>query len=322
METRASYVLIGAFTLAVLLLAMAFALWIGKIQLDQQWDEYDVVFKEAVTGLSVGGAVQFNGIQVGDVRGLTLSEQDSRQVIARIRVVGNTPVTTETTARLTFQGLTGVAIIQLAGGEPGAPALVANAGEPRPIIVADDSAWQKLLASGEDVVTNVNEVIVRLSRLLNDENVAKAANTINSIDTLTSTLAARSDEIGRAIDELAEASAALNATLGKTEALVTRLDSTAASAQTMIDGEGRQTLINARESLAAVRKLADSANAILEANKGSIDSAAGRGLGQLAPTLAELRLTMRRLEAVATRLDEDPSALISGKNRPREYPAQ
>jgi len=58
METRASYVLIGAFTLCVFVAAFVFVLWIGKVSLDREWSYYDIVFKEAVTGLTVGGAVQ------------------------------------------------------------------------------------------------------------------------------------------------------------------------------------------------------------------------------------------------------------------------
>ncbi len=322
METRASYVLIGAFTFAVLILAMLFVLWIGKWQLDREWDEYEVVFQEAVTGLSVGGAVQFNGIQVGDVRQLILAPDDARNVIARIRVVSGTPVTADTTARLTFQGLTGVAIIQLSGGRPGSPKLVPREGLPRPRIVADDSALQKLLASGEDVVANINMVVTRLARLLDDENATRIASTIKNIDRITSSIAGRSDEISQALADLSAASAQLKDTLAGTEALVARLDGAAESTRALMDGEAREALAAARESLGEVKRLAANANAVIEENRGSIDSAAGRGLAQVGPILVELRATLRELERVATRLDEDPSVLLNGAERPKEYRAR
>jgi phospholipid/cholesterol/gamma-HCH transport system substrate-binding protein len=322
METRASYVLIGAFTFAVLILAMLFVLWIGKWQLDREWDEYDVVFREAVTGLSVGGAVQFNGIQVGDVRRLTLAPEDARQVIARIRVVAGTPVTTDTTARLTFQGLTGVAIIQLSGGKPGSPRLVARGDEPRPRIIAEDSALQKLLASGEDVVANVNIVVTRLARVLNEDNIRRITDTIDHIERVSSAIAGRSEEISRALADLSEASARLKDTLAGTEALVAKLDAAADSTRSLMDGEAREALIAARESLGEVRRLAANANAVIEENRGSIDAATGRGLAQVGPILVELRSTLRELERVAARLDEDPSALLNGTERPKEYRAR
>src|SRR5512141_382988 len=124
METRASYVLIGAFTLLVLVSSLLFVLWLGKFSLEREWDYYDIVFKEAVTGLTVGGAVQYSGIQVGEVRKLSLAPDDPRQVIAHVRLHGDTPVKTDTKARLTLLGLTGVTVIQLSGGTPGAARLV------------------------------------------------------------------------------------------------------------------------------------------------------------------------------------------------------
>jgi thiol-disulfide isomerase/thioredoxin len=88
-------VLIGAFTLAVAVLAMLFALWAAKTVSDRQWDEYEVVFTEAVTGLTRGGVVQYNGIAVGDVTELKLDAADPSKVVARIRVGGGTPVTVD-----------------------------------------------------------------------------------------------------------------------------------------------------------------------------------------------------------------------------------
>src|SRR5690349_15231345 len=171
METRASYVLIGAFTLLVFLGAFVFVLWIGKVSLDREWAYYDIVFKEAVTGLTVGGAVQYNGIQVGEVRKLSLAPDDPRQVIAHVRLNGDTPVKTDTRARLTLLGLTGVTVIQLSGGSPSAPRLLPQGAETTARIVADESALQSLLASGQDVATSANEVLLRVGKLLSDDNM-------------------------------------------------------------------------------------------------------------------------------------------------------
>ncbi len=86
METRAHHVLIGFFTLLVVGAALLFALWLGKIDSDTQFDAYDIVFQEAVSGLSKGSTVEFNGIKIGDVSSLRLDPQDPQRVIARVRV--------------------------------------------------------------------------------------------------------------------------------------------------------------------------------------------------------------------------------------------
>ncbi len=44
METRANYVLIGAFALAGMLGILAFFLWFARVELDQQFAYYDVNF--------------------------------------------------------------------------------------------------------------------------------------------------------------------------------------------------------------------------------------------------------------------------------------
>ena len=126
METKANYVLIGAFTILVTLFLLLFALWAAKYSSDRSWNEYQVVFREPVTGLTEGSSVQYNGIAVGTVDNLMLAPDDPRQVIARLRLQATTPVKVDTRAKLSITSLTGPPIIQLTGGSPGAAALLPN----------------------------------------------------------------------------------------------------------------------------------------------------------------------------------------------------
>ena len=99
METKANYVLIGAFTLIAGLALLGFGLWAAKYSSDRTWQEYRVVFDEAVTGLTVGSPVQYNGIAVGSITELTLAPDDPRKVIARVRLNSTTPVKTGDSSR-------------------------------------------------------------------------------------------------------------------------------------------------------------------------------------------------------------------------------
>jgi phospholipid/cholesterol/gamma-HCH transport system substrate-binding protein len=96
METKANHVLIGAFTILITIMAVFFALWAANYSSNKQWDRYEVVFSEAVTGLGTGGIVQYNGINVGEVERLRLDPQDPRKVIARFRLQADTPVKIDT----------------------------------------------------------------------------------------------------------------------------------------------------------------------------------------------------------------------------------
>lgn len=322
METRASYVLIGAFTLGILVLGLLFVLWIGKLQLDREWNLYDVVFKEAVTGLTVGGAVQYNGIQVGEVRRLSLDRDNPSEVVARVRVTGGTPVKADTIAKLTFTGLTGVAIIQLSGGSTGAAPLAPEASQDVARIYAQESALQKLLTSSEDIVTSVNDLMLRLSLLLRQENIDRVTATLDHVEKITGETAAHAGEIGRAITDISEASRALRATLARSETMVVKLERLADNGNALLDGEGRELLVAARASLESARRFTDAAESVVSDNRAAVSGLASQGASQVAPALAELRLALRNLQRLTGQLENDPSVLLHGPEKIKEYDAR
>jgi len=322
METRASHVLIGAFALGVLVLAFLFVLWIGKLSLDREWDYYEIVFKEAVTGLTVGGAVQYNGIQVGEVKRLSLAPDDPGRVIARVRVTHGTPIKTDTRAKLTFTGLTGVAIIQLSGGSPKGPPLEATNGQTLPTIIADESALAKLLTSSEDIVTSVNDTLLRLSMVLNEKNLARVGAIIEHVEKVTGAVAEHDQDLGTAMANLAQASASLRGTLEQSQTLMTRLDRIADSTDRLLNGEGKAVLESAHATLESARRLSDAANLVIERNQGAIGSFSNQGLAQVGPAITDLRAAIRTLQQLADRLGENPSAFLLGREQPKEYPAK
>ena len=116
METRAHHVMIGLFSVIVVVGAMLFGLWLAKSSVDSAFQDYEVIFNEAVSGLSQGSAVQYSGIKVGDVISLRLDPKDPRRVLARIRLAWQTPIKEDTQAKLALTGITGTSIIQLSGG--------------------------------------------------------------------------------------------------------------------------------------------------------------------------------------------------------------
>ena len=145
METRANYVLIGVFTLAVIAGGFLFVLWFTGLGKNTQQKTYEILFTGSVSGLSRGSLVLFNGLRVGDVTSIDFVANDPSRVSALVTVSDRTPVKTDTKARLESQGLTGVAAIALTGGASDAPALVPGPDGKPPIINADRSDFQNLL---------------------------------------------------------------------------------------------------------------------------------------------------------------------------------
>lgn len=98
METRASFVLIGAFTLIIASALLLFGLWAAKYSSERTWQEYRVVFREVITGLSVGNPVQYNGIAVGSITKLVARAQRSTPGDRAHRIESYTPVKADTRA--------------------------------------------------------------------------------------------------------------------------------------------------------------------------------------------------------------------------------
>jgi phospholipid/cholesterol/gamma-HCH transport system substrate-binding protein len=314
METRAHHVLIGAFTIGVFLLALGFVLWMSKSSTDSAWREYDIVFTEAVTGLSVGGLVQYNGIKVGEVKALSLAPEDPRKVIARVRLDAAAPVREDTRAKLGLQGVTGLAFIQLSGGSPQSPPLLPSAERPVPVIPSEESALSKLLASGSDIMVTANDIMLRLDRMFSDDNLDRVTATLTHLDELTGALAERRGDIGTAVKQLAEATTALKKTLGT-------VDSMADTTNELLREDMRALLRTAQVALDSVEKAAASAGLLVEDNRAAISTFSNQGLRQIGPTVLELRETLRSLKQLSDKLGASDSLLL-GRDQPKEFQPQ
>ncbi len=305
METRANHVLIGAFTLAVCLFAVLFALWAARYSSEKAYGEYEVVFQEAVTGLSVGSPVLYSGISVGAVRALSLDPEDPRRVIARVRLAADTPVRTDTRAKLTVTGLAGTVVIQLTGGSPGAPLLEGGRGREVPRIASEPSALQNIAATA-------NEIVDRVNRLLSDENVERVTRTLDQLDQVTGTLAAERGELAALLRNAREASDRLNRTLASADQAIQGVDRNLVQQLPELVGKLERTL-------AALESASKNADGILTDNREAIADFAQDGLGQVGPTLRQLRGLIRELDDLADKIEQNPAGALLGKEQPEEF---
>lgn len=308
METKANYVLIGAFTLITGLALLAFGLWAAKYSSDRTWQEYRVVFREAVTGLSVGSPVQYNGIAVGSITELNLVPDDPRQVVARIRLNSNTPVKTDTRAKLAITSLTGPSIIQLSGGTPQSLTLTTVNKDPAPIIPTTPSALQNIT----DVA---NRIVERMDQILSDRNVASINATLANLETISGGLADRDQGTQALLLSARDAARSLDTTLKTTNGTIERLDKNLVQQLPGIIDKLDATL-------AKLDSAVSNADSILGENRAAINSFANDGLGQLGPTLTELRGLIRDLRRVSDRLENNPARYLLGRDAPKEFEPQ
>ena len=305
METKANYVLIGAFTIIVSLFLLLFALWAAKYSSEKTWQEYLVIFNEPVTGLTEGSSVQYNGISVGTVEKLSLAPDDPRRVRALLRVQANAPVKTDTRAKMSMTGITGSPIIQLTGGNPGSPRLVDVDQREIPLIQTEPSALQ-------NIADTANRLVARLDQVLSEENVERVANTLENIESLTGSIADQREDLRALIVNARQSSEQLEMTLTRANGVVEDVDRELVQ---KLPG----LVAKLDHTLSELDSAASGANGIVNENRAAINSFANDGLAQLGPTLGELRTLVRDLRRISDRLDHNPADYLLGRDAPKEF---
>lgn len=305
METKAHYVLIGAFTLVIGFGLLLFGLWAAKYSSDRTWQNYRVVFHEAVTGLSVGSPVQYNGIAVGSITKLSLAPDDPRQVIADVRIESNTPIKTDTRAKLGITSLTGPTVIQLSGGTPGMRELRAVDRSDAPVIRTTPSALQ-------NVSDTANRIADRLDQILSDDNIARINATLANLEKLSGDLGDDRQGVKALLVSARDAARNLDRTLDTTDGMMRKIDGNVV--------QKLPPLLDKLDStLARLDSAAGNADAILGENRAAISSFSNDGLAQLGPTLSELRGLTRDLRQVSDRLQGNPARYLLGRDAPKEF---
>jgi phospholipid/cholesterol/gamma-HCH transport system substrate-binding protein len=175
METRAPFVIVGAFVLAAIGAVFGFVYWLHNTGGLGPRTAYHVQFDGPVPGLLVGAAVLFNGIRTGEVTDLGLAPDSPRRVNATISVSATPPVRSDTKVGLEFQGLTGVPVIALEGGK-----LLANSGAVTTLI-AEPGAGQGMSQAARDALRRVDSVLA--------DNAEPLKNTIANLQVFSEGLA-------------------------------------------------------------------------------------------------------------------------------------
>lgn len=293
METRANYVLIGAFTLAVVMCVFGFVFWFHNISGTGERVFYRVQFEGSVSGLRTGASVLFNGIKIGEVTELKLDPQKPKQVVAGISVDKGVAIRADTVISLQFQGLTGTSALSLEGGDPTKPPLAGakTAKDERPLMVAPPGATQDVTAAARDALRKVQELI--------EENQEAIVVSLANIEAFTQTLSRNSDHIDSTLASIDEFTGALGRNSD-------RIDKIIAGFQNLTGGEDGKSG-DVAEAARSIKTLAD-----------NFDKRADdliRYIGGIARTGSR---TLSTIDKAAKDIDANPSRIIFGGPPPNE----
>jgi phospholipid/cholesterol/gamma-HCH transport system substrate-binding protein len=202
---RASNLMIGSTTLALIAVAFVGLLGFRKIHAIRQQGPLRIVFAGSASGLHNGGSVNFDGVQIGEIKSLTLD--NPRKIVAFVMVDNSAPIRKDTVVGLEFQGLTGVAAISLVGGSATAPPVPLDA-DGVPILTADLSETESI----RDTLHNVDHMLV--------DNRATMKNALLNFETYTASLASKGDAIESIMRKADDAFASIDSAMSKVDDFV------------------------------------------------------------------------------------------------------
>jgi phospholipid/cholesterol/gamma-HCH transport system substrate-binding protein len=288
METRANFILIGSFTLAVVAAAFGFVLWFQSLHTTKLRSPLLVIFEGPAAGLRNGASVNFNGIRVGEVVSVKLD--NPRRVVARAMVENNAPVRKDTLVGLEFQGLTGVAAISLKGGDENAPPVPLN-DDGIPVLTADPNALQDVTEAIRGTLQNINRVVA--------DNQEAVKNSLHNLETFTAAL-------GRNAQKIDDVMLKVDGVMGKADNLMLGLNRLAGGK------EGGELFLTVQ----SIRELAE-----------DLDKRSGALMADGRRTLADISRAVNNLDRNPTRLlfgagnSNSPAAASASTPAPAPPPA-
>lgn len=291
METKANYVAVGAFVLALVLGLVIALLWLTGAQYAQEYAYYQTFFSGSVSGLGNGTSVRYNGIEVGRVAKLNFDANDPRRVQVLMQIDPTLKIHADSVAYIASQGLTGGSYVEIDGGSKNTPVLEPRVWGEYPTIKSKPSTLQQLEQSAPMLVAKLNRIGDSLNDLLNNKNRKAIADILTNLRTTTDVLSARSKDIDATLHNFSAASA--------------KLDMDLADLHT--------TLGHADKAIGSIGSAATSAaNGITRLTEHVDASVSSAQIGQLS---TDLRNLVGNLNRLSNQLQNQPTRLLFGDRR-------
>lgn len=298
METRANYISVGAFVLILIAAAMAFILWMSRIDFEDNKKSYLIYFVGSVAGLRVNDSVRFHGIPIGTVKQIAVDKSNVERVVVEVAIEDPTLIREDAVAYVEAQGLTGYSYIHIKGGSQASPILKKKPGETHPIIASKPSNLEMVFGSLPDILEKIYDLSDRFNRLLSDQNLKDLTESFQNFSHITEKLSSGSTSL---------------------DALIHQTHKTLLSFETTLKGVNQSlSHRDLQNTLSSITQAARELDRFLEENRGSVQQFTSVGLEDFTRLMGETRETVSTLNRVLLDLERSPGNFLN-KNTTQGY---
>lgn len=313
METRAHHLLIGAFVFAVILGAVAFALWSAKINIDEEFVYYDIHFSESVAGLTKASDVQYNGIPIGNVHEIAYMPDSPELVKVTVKIGRKIPIKTNSIAVLSINPLTTTAFVLIEGGSGEAEEIVGGekGDDTKPLIKSRISPLQKLFQDAPSLLAKAATLLDNVEKFISDENAAQVKETIANVAEITKNVKVESAKFGTVFNDVKTVVSDLKTT-------VKGINTFIAKAEGVVSNDLKVSMGKINKTLEGAEKLINKMSGVIDDNKGAVSAFTSNTLPELSRLVLDVRRMSRALASLAEKIEQAPSEAIFPRTKP-EY---
>jgi phospholipid/cholesterol/gamma-HCH transport system substrate-binding protein len=297
MENRSHALMTGVFTIALLVAAVLVGIWLNRDS--SETVPFEIVTTQSIPGLNPQATVRYRGLEVGRVDDIIFDPRVTGQILIKLSVDTSTPVTTTTFASLGYQGVTGIAFLQLDDDRTGSPLLKSAPGRIARLPLRP-GLLDQIEKRGLAILERTERITESLDRLMSPEN--------------QQTIVGAFDNISKAAAAYGEIPKRLGPTIDKLPALANKLDQTASAVNTL--ATSANGMVHNYDALATTLQAPDGPVNRLNAAIGSLQGVTSNLEMQTLPHLTEMtdeaRASLRAVKRTANSLSDRPQSILFG----------